>query len=485
MRYFPVYMDLDSATVLVVGGDEQAAQKIRLLTKTNVEIHVVASELIQELCDWEKQGRIKVFHRKFEDKDVLGFRMVYAATEDLQLATKVHKAAIKENIPVNVVDQPDLCTFITPAIVDRDPVTVAIGTEGAAPILAREIKAKLESWLPENYGTLAKFSQKLRGFISKNVTEGRQRRIVWKRLLSGPFRKFVLANDYRSARRALKNELSYSEKEEQEDKLGSVALIGCGPGDPGLLTLKAQQRMQEADVLVVDRLVNPDILEYARRDAERIFVGKAPGEHTTPQTEINRILLREAMQGKTVARLKGGDPFVFGRASEELIALQPHGIPVEVVPGITASHACAASIGLPVTMREQHRVFSILTGATVDGVPDHDWRTLAIDGHAFAVYMGVRTSGEIQKRLLNAGINPGTPIVIVENGTRENERAISATIQELEMCVDQSGIKGPAIIFIGMDWSQAGISRPAKVEKFKPVNIVSFSGCRQSEKTAG
>ncbi len=485
MKYFPVYLKLHDARVLVVGGEEQAAQKIRLLMKTEVQIDVISENFISELQELAQEKLIQLHQRKFSEDDVIGYQLVYAATEDEELGLNISKVAQSNNIPVNVVDRPDLCTFITPAIVDRDPVTVAIGTEGAAPILAREIKAKLEAWLPDNYGTLASFAQKLRGFISQKVTNGRQRRQVWQRLLSGAFRKFVLANDYASARKALKAELANSDEEETSEKIGSVALIGCGPGDPGLLTLKAQQRMQNADVLVVDRLVNPEILEYARRDAERIFVGKTPGEPSTSQTEINRILLTEAMQGKTVARLKGGDPFVFGRASEELMALQPHGISVEVVPGITAAHACSASIGLPVTMREQHRIFSILTGATVDGVPEHDWHMLASEGQAFAVYMGVRTCGIIRNNLLKAGIGPKTPVVIVENGTRKNERSVSTTIQDLELCVEQCGIKGPAIIFVGIDWIHSGINRPTKVEKFDPVNVVPFSNKNRDQKTAG
>lgn len=476
MRYFPVFLDLHEASVLVVGGEEQAAQKLRLLLKTDVKITVIADNLCDEITDLKTASSVTHLNKSFQAEDVVGHQLVYAATEDDELATRVHNAAKSHNIPVNVVDQQHLCTFLTPAIVDRNPVTVAIGTEGAAPVLAREIKAKLDAWLPDNYGKLAQFAQKLRGFIANKVTDGRKRRIIWQKLLYGGFRRFVLAEDFKAARKALKSELANILESDNKAKaeIGSVALIGCGPGDPGLLTLKAQQRMQDADVLVIDRLVNPDVLEYARRDAERIYVGKTPGQPSTSQVEINRILLSEALKGKTVARLKGGDPFVFGRASEEMMALQPHGVPVEIVPGITAAHACAASIALPVTMRESHRSFTVLTGATIEGVPEHDWQRLAQKGQAFAVYMGVRTSGDIKTKLQAAGIDQQTPVVIVENGTRENERAIATTINELDICVTQEQIKGPAIIFVGMDWAHAGLERPDKVQTFQSSNIVSF-----------
>ena len=248
-----------------------------------------------------------------------------------------------------------------------------------------------------------------------------------------------------------------------EPTKGRVSLIGCGPGDPDLLTLKALQRLQEADVLVVDRLVNPKILDYARRDAERIFVGKAPGRPSPSQAEINRILVREAAAGKVVARLKGGDPFIFGRAAEEMAALQATGIEVDVIPGVTAAHACAARVALPVTLRERVRQFSVVTGATADGELALDWAALAAEGAAFAVYMGVGNAPIIRGNLLAAGAKSATPVVIVENGTRENERAIATTLHDLTHCVDRLEIAGPAVIFVGLDWSDAGLQRPDTV----------------------
>ncbi len=255
----------------------------------------------------------------------------------------------------------------------------------------------------------------------------------------------------------------------------AVALIGCGPGDPELLTLKAAKRIAEADVLVIDRLVSEAVLEYARPDAVRLFVGKAPGQPSTSQEEIDAILVREAKAGRRVARLKGGDPLVFGRAVEELAALQADGIAVEIIPGITAAHACAASVQLPVTARGLHRSFTVLAGTTADGVLDHDWASLAQPGAAFAVYMGVRTASAIRDRLLAADINLATPVVIVENATTDKERAFATTVRDLVVCMHESSVTGPAVLFFGLDWDELGLRAPASLHHFELGNVVPFS----------
>lgn len=459
MKYFPIFADLDAAGVLVAGGGEQAAQKVRLLLKTNARITVVAETVTGELRGLAEQNAIAIVSRAFRAHDLDGQRLVYAATGDRTRDAAVSQAAQARSIPVNVVDAPELSTFITPAIVDRTPVTVAIGTEGAAPVLAREIKTRLESWLPANLGTLADRAQALRSVVASNIPDGRARRRLWERLLQGPFRRAVLSGAEAEATRIFEGELDGS----RQPAPGSVALIGCGPGDPDLLTLKALQRMQEADVLVVDRLVNTKILDYARRDAERIYVGKTPGQKSTSQAEINRILVREAAAGKVVARLKGGDPLIFGRAAEEMAALQAAHIDVEVIPGVTAAHACAARVGLPVTLREHVRQFSVVTGTTADGEPELDWAALAAKGSAFAIYMGLGNAPFIRRNLLAAGAGPETPVVIVENGTQESERAFATTLQDLTESVAQFSITGPAVIFVGLDWQDAGLQRPESV----------------------
>ena len=463
MRYFPVFADLDGADVLVVGGGEQAAQKVRLLRKTGARIAVVAEAVCDELNTLAERGAVDLLQRAFRPNDVRDRRLVYAATGDRALDAAVSKAATARGIAVNVIDAPELSTFITPAIVDRSPVTVAIGTEGAAPVLGREIRARIEALLPANLGALAARAQALRQRVAETVSDPRARRRLWERLLQGPFRRAVLAGAETEAERILAAEMGVG----QRQHAGRVALIGCGPGDPDLLTLKALQRMQEADVLVIDRLVDPRILDYARRDAERIFVGKDPRGASTPQAEIDRILVREAKAGKVVARLKGGDPFIFGRAAEEMAALQRARIPVEVVPGVTAAHACAARIGLPVTLRERVRQFSVVTGATADGMPDLDWAALAAPGAACAIYMGVGNAPIIRGNLLAAGADPDTPVVLVENGTREDERAAATTLSDLADCVAQLGFIGPAVIFVGLDWADACIERPESVAVYR------------------
>jgi uroporphyrin-III C-methyltransferase/precorrin-2 dehydrogenase/sirohydrochlorin ferrochelatase len=463
MRYFPLFADLDNADVLVAGGGEQAAQKVRLLLKTGGRLTVVADRVTDELRRLAEEGALALVSRPFEARDVDGRRLVFAATGNRDLDALVASAAKAGSVPVNVVDAPELSTFIVPAVVDRAPVAVAIGTEGAAPVLARQIRSRIEALLPANLGALARRAQGLRTLVARRMPDARARRRLWERLLQGPYRRAVLAGEEAEAGRILEAEIEGAAAAAREPARGRVALIGCGPGDPDLLTLKALQRLQEADVLVVDRLVDPRVLDYARRDAERIYVGKTPRGPATQQAEIDRILVREASAGKVVARLKGGDPLVFGRAAEELAALQRAGIPVEVVPGVTAAHACAARVALPLTLRERVRQFSVATGATADADLGLDWRALTAEGAAFAIYMGVGNAPLIRRHLLAAGAAPETPVVVVENGTREAERAVATTLQDLTDCVAQLQIAHPAVIFVGLDWASAGLERPAAV----------------------
>jgi uroporphyrin-III C-methyltransferase/precorrin-2 dehydrogenase/sirohydrochlorin ferrochelatase len=460
MRYFPLFADLAEAEVLVAGGGEAAAQKVRLLRKTSARITVMAERLNSELGELAHAGALRHVPRLPRASDLAGQSLVYVATGDRQLEAELFAAARARGIPINVVDAPELSTFLTPAIVDRDPIVVAIGTEGAAPVLAREIKSRLESWLPANLGALAKKALGLRRRVALRIGEPQARRHLWERLFKGAFRRAVLSGADGEAQRIFARELEAA----ATPNLGRVVLIGCGPGDPDLLTLKAVQRLQEADVLVVDRLVNPQILEYARRDARRIFVGKARGGPATSQAEINRILVAEAAAGQVVARLKGGDPLIFGRAGEELAACAAAHLAVEIVPGITAAHACAARIGLPLTLREHRRQFTLLTGSSAEGLPDLDWRVLAAPGAAFAIYMGVANAPLLREKLLAAGARAETRVVIVENGTTPQERAVATTLRDLTDAVDQRAIRGPAIIFIGLDWVDAGLARPQTIK---------------------
>lgn len=463
MRYFPVFLDLDQREVLVVGGGEKALQKLRLLAKTTARLRLIAEHVDTEILA-AGFANLTVETRPFAEDDVAGAVLVFAASDDEALDRRVSAAARAHGIAVNVVDGPADSSFIVPAIVDRDPVVVAIGTEGAAPVLAREIKARLEDWLPARFGHIAARAQALRQRIKDSVLDPVLRRRTWEALLQGPWREAALAGDDVAADRELERQMEAAHL--LGHPVGSVTLIGCGPGEPDLITLKAQQYLQSADVLVTDRLVNPAILEYARRDAARIDVGKGPEGDSHRQDEINRILVREALKGHRVVRLKGGDAFVFGRAAEEMTSVAKAGIPVTVVPGITAAHACAASIGLPITQRNRVRQFTLVTGASAEGRIDLDWAALAQPGQAFAVYMGVRTADHFRACLLAAGADPDTPVVVVENGTLAHERVVETDLRSLVQAIADKGIGSPAVIFVGLDWSSAGLSRPARVEVY-------------------
>lgn len=446
MRYFPIFIDLDRQPVLIVGGGETAAQKLRLLARTRARVRLVAAELCPELAEAVAAGRAEWLAEAFQPAQLDGCRLVYAATEDPGLAARVAFAARAAGVPVNAVDRPQLCSFITPAIVDRDPVVVAIGSEGTAPVLVGRIRAMLEAALPVGLGGLARFAQGLRRRVGAAIADGGSRRRFWQRFFAGDVANRFLAGDRAGAEALVETALAQPTARRQ----GSVVLVGAGPGDPELLTLKAHRALQEADVLVVDRLVDPRIVELARRDARRIHVGKTPGQPSTSQETINAILVEEARAGHRVVRLKGGDPFVFGRAVEEIQAVEAAGFAVEIIPGVTAALAAAASARLPITERGRRRALTILTGHAKDGPAEHDWRALARGGQTIAVYMGVRAGPGIAAELIAAGLDPATPVSIVENASLPTERAVTGRLDGLSDLVTDAGIKGPAMLFIGV-----------------------------------
>ena len=443
MRYFPLFIDLKSRKVLVVGGGEEALRKIRLLLKTEARIEVVATELHPELTDLAVGGNIAWVGRDFSPALLDGAACVFVAA-DGELNSRVAVEAHKRDILVNVVDDAELSSAIVPAIVDRDPLVIAVGTEGAAPVLAQSIRSGLEADLPPFLGALTKAAGALRERVASSVPAGSSRRAFWRQFFFGNIRD-AFAQGKSSFDSAVEEAIGSAHATR-----GRVSLVGAGPGDPELLTLKAQRKLREADVIVHDRLIGPSILEYARRDAVRIAAGKEPGKASIAQADINAILIREARRGKQVVRLKGGDPYIFGRGGEEQLALEAEGITVDVVPGITAALGCAANISLPLTQRGRNQSFTILTGASEDGVPEHDWPALSQKGQAFAIYMGVGTSGHIQARLLAAGIDPHTPVTIVENGTLADERIFETEISDLTAIIKSKSIAGPAVIYVGL-----------------------------------
>lgn len=446
MRYFPIFVDLQDRRVVVVGGGEEATRKIRLLLKTGATIQVIAPELHPELT---VNARIVWLSKQFDPALLDGAALVYSADKDLNQT--VSAAAQARGIPVNAVDEAHISTFIVPSIVDRDPVVVAIGTEGTAPVLAQGIRAKVDAMLPHSLGQLASRAQSLREKVASLVPAGNRRRAFWQSFFFGAPRAALDGGDEVAFELALHDAI-HSEAKPAE---GRVSLVGAGPGDPELLTLKAHRKLQEADVIVYDRLVSPGILELARRDAVRIPVGKTPFEASPKQSEINDILLAEARKGLHVVRLKGGDPYIFGRGGEEQSALEAAGIPVDVVPGITAALGCAASAKLPLTQRGQNRAITLLTASSESGLAGHDWKALAQPGQVFAIYMGLHAAGDVAAQLLAEGIAPSTPVTIVENGTLPSERVIETTIGHVWDAIHTRGVTGPAIIYVGLSAAKA------------------------------
>lgn len=463
MRYFPLFVDLRDQTVALIGDGEKAEQKLRLMAKSEARIRLVSVRASAELASLATSLGAEIIEGAFEPAHLDGIRFVIVASEDPDLIQAVARQASRRGIAFNVVDRPEASSFIVPALVDRDPIVVAVGSEGAAPVLARDVRARIEAMLPARLGAVAKAAVDLRPKLKEWVAEPALRRCLWERLLRGPWRDRVLVREDDDAQRVLEREIAGVAK--LVSSCGHVSLVGAGPGDPDLLTLRAQQRLQEADVIVVDGLVPQAVLEHARRDAHVVCAGKEGYGIATDQNEINRILVREAAKGQRVVRLKGGDPLVFGRAAEEMAAVRAAGLPVDIVPGITAAHACAASIGLPLTLRQKVRQFSVVTGATGSGLPDLDWKSLARPGHAFAIYMGLRTAPAITARLLAEGASPTLPAIVVENGTRPEERVLQTKLGSLPEVLATHHIEGPAVIFVGLDWEAAHLTPPARVER--------------------
>lgn len=460
MRFFPVFMDLDDQQVLVVGGGEQAAQKLRLLGRTGACIRVVAEQACDEIRALAAARRVVLELRPLGARDLAGVRLAYVALDDHAEAARAVALARAAGVPVNAVDRQELCDFITPAIVDRDPLVVAIGSEGAAPVLARQVKARVEAMLPAGLGGLARWAASLRRRAAAAIAAGAPRRRFWDGFFDGPIAQAYLAGDLAAAAGLVEQEFAGKRRAS-----GRVALVGAGPGDPDLLTVKAVRALQEADVIVADRLVGPRILDRARRDARRIMVGKTPGRPSPSQAEINAILVREAAAGHQVVRLKGGDPMVFGRGGEEVAALRAAGIVVEVVPGITAALGCAAAVGLAVTEREERRSLTLLTGHASDGPAEHDWAALARPGQTLAIYMGVGAARHVQDRLLAAGIARATPVTVVENGTLPTQKIATGVVAGLVEVLIDAGIKGPAMIFVGASPAPRLAEAPASARR--------------------
>jgi uroporphyrin-III C-methyltransferase/precorrin-2 dehydrogenase/sirohydrochlorin ferrochelatase len=444
MRHFPIYRDLRGRRVVVSGGGETALAKLRLLLKTVARIVVYAAEPAPELRRWAAAGRLTLVARPIAEGDATCAALLYGANADADEDARAAAIGRRAGALVNIVDDLDASDFITPALVDRDPVTVAIGTEGAAPVLARRIKAETEARLDPTLGALARVGAERRADVAH--LDGAARRRLWSRYYDDVAPRAFAEGGEAAVREALDALI----REGAAPPEGFVWLVGAGPGDPELLTLKARKALHEADVVIHDRLVGAGVLELARREARLVEVGKIPGGPSWRQEDINALMVAEAQAGATVARLKSGDPGVFGRLDEELDALDAAGVAHEIIPGVTAAAAAAASAGVSLTRRGRNKALRFLTGHDVDGFAEHDWRALAAPGATAAIYMGVRAARFLQGRLMLHGAAPDTPMTAVENASRAEEKIVSAPLSRLPEALAEAGVTGPAILFLGL-----------------------------------
>jgi uroporphyrin-III C-methyltransferase/precorrin-2 dehydrogenase/sirohydrochlorin ferrochelatase len=442
MSYFPVFLRLDGARVLVVGGGEVAARKVRLLLPSGAKIKLVAQELNAELSALVDQGSITHLAKSFDPAQLRACRLAIAATDDHTLNRSVAAAADAANVPVNVVDDQEPSSFITPAIVERGPLTVAISTGGAAPVLARRLRERIEALLPAAYGRVAAFMELHRARVKQLPQPSR--RNLWERFLDGTGPERLLAGDEAAATADLEHLIAGDEPR------GEVYLVGAGPGDPDLLSFRALRLMQQCDVVLYDRLVAPQVLNLVRRDAERIFVGKGPRQHEMSQEEINELLVKLAREGKKVLRLKGGDPFIFGRGGEELESVASQGLPFQVVPGITAANGCAAYAGIPLTHRDYSQACIFVTGhARKDGTLDLHWDQLARRGQTVVIYMGLGSLAQLCAKLVGHGLPLDWPAALVEEGTSSAQRVVTGTLRDLPQKVVAAGIAGASLVIVG------------------------------------
>ncbi len=447
MRHYPIFLDTRGRALAVAGAGEVAVAKLRLLLKTEARIAVFGVDPADEIRVWAAEGRLTLIERPLATGDADGAALVYGASGDATEDARIAAIGRAAGALVNIVD--DLGSdFITPAIVDRDPVTVAIGTEGAAPVLARKIKAEVEAMLPARLGTLARIGQASRARVE--ALDATARRAFWTRFY---FERGPVALEAGEA--AVEEELDRLLAEDEAAREGIVHFVGAGPGDPEMLTLRARRLLHDADVVIHDRLVPQAILELARREAVILSVGKKAFAPSWRQEDINALIVDSARKGDTVVRLKGGDPSIFGRLDEETDALEAAGIAYSIVPGITAASASAAAIGRSLTRRGRNTALRILTGHDVDGFADHDWRDLAKPGAAAALYMGATAATFLRGRLLMHGAAPDTPVTAVESASRPGQRVIAARLIDLPDRLSEAAPDGPVLLLLGIAPRQA------------------------------
>ena len=447
MSLLPIFVDIKNKPCLVVGGGKVAARKLKMLCKAEAEIKVVAQECgdaVKRLC---AQYSITVEQREFVDTDVIDQRLVIAASNDSALNKRISELAKQKNILVNVADDFTEGDVILPSVIDRDPIQIAVTTGGASPVLARTLRSNLERCTPAAYGTLATLVDRYRSKVAENISDETSRRRFWEEVLQGPIAEMVFAGQVVAAEEVLQRKLEtrdYSVKE-----IGEVYLVGAGPGDPDLLTFRALRLMQQADAIVYDRLVSEQIMDLVRKDAEKIYAGKERSKHALQQESINQLLVRLAKEGKRVLRLKGGDPFIFGRGGEEIETLMEEGIHFQVVPGITAAAGCASYSGIPLTHRDHAQACIFVTGHLKDGTVNLNWQMLAHEKQTLVFYMGLYGLGIICEQLIAHGMIANTPAALVTKGTTPDQRVLIGDLTTLPNLVNDHQVKGPTLIIIG------------------------------------
>ncbi|MDO9282200.1 MAG: siroheme synthase CysG [Methylotenera sp.] len=446
MQALPIFFNIKNRHCVVIGGGDVATRKVNMLLKADADVTIVSPSLVEAIQGLLADGKVKVIKADYEKNQLMGACLVIAATDNQAVNKEVSRDAQALNIPVNVVDSPALCTFTMGSIIDRSPVVIAISSEGNAPVLARYIRTKIETMLPAGYGRIAEIAGEFRDKVKLKFATTQQRRIFWEDVLQGPVVERVLSGQEQGARELLQHLIDAPDAKSHK---GEVFLVGGGPGDPDLLTFRALRLMQQCDVCVYDKLVSPEVMALVRRDAELIYVGKSRDQHTLPQEEINELLAKLALQGKRVLRLKGGDPFIFGRGGEEIETLMARGVPFQVVPGITAANGVSSYAGIPLTHRDYAQACLFITGHLKDGTLDLDWVAMSRPSQTVVIYMGLVGLAQICEKLIEHGVPADMPVAVVQQGTTQRQKVVVATLADLAEKVTAAGLKPPCLTIIG------------------------------------
>ena len=446
MKHLPIFVSISGKPCVVIGGGLVATRKVSSLLDSGADITLISPIVTDEIQQHIASNKLHHHAREFLESDLTGAYLVFAATDNRDVNRWIGDLAQAQHQLVNVADDPDNCNFVLPSVLDRSPVVIAVSTGGASPVLARQLRMQLEAMIPSACGRLAGITEEYRKKVKSFFPKQTQRKQFWEIALKGPVSELVYAGQEASARLHLDEML---EQGLETSPMGEVYLVGAGPGDPDLLTFKAVRLMQQADVMVYDRLVSQPILDMANPDAERLYVGKQKDDHAVPQQKINDLLVEKAKQGKRVLRLKGGDPFIFGRGGEEIETLTEHGVPFQVVPAVTAASGCAAYAGIPLTHRDYAQSVTFATGHLKDGSINLNWQQLTQTNHTLVFYMGLSGISEISKQLQLHGMSPDMPAALIEKGTTRNQRVHIATLATLPEKVIESGVSAPTLTIIG------------------------------------